>query len=84
MTQDQIIAIVRKNQSPEPVLEIRFKTRSPMKGLFIKSADYQELSRKNFWRVVSERNIEEFKETRDENLARIYNGMEFTGLDSKA
>jgi len=83
MTQEQITAAFRKNSSAESLFEIRFKTRSPIKGLFIKTADYHELSRKNLWRIVSEKNIEEFKNTRDETLARIFNGVEFTGIDSK-
>jgi hypothetical protein len=35
---------------------------------------------KNFWRVVPEKNIEEWKKSRNMNLARIFNGQEFTKL----
>lgn len=44
MTHEQIEAVLEKSKSKEPVFEIRFKTRSPIKGLFIKTADYSELA----------------------------------------
>ena len=81
MTQEQINDIIRKDRSSSPLFEIKFKTRSPIKGLFITTADYGELSRKNLWRIVSESKIEEYKKSKDENLARIFNGVEFTKLE---
>jgi len=81
MTYEQIEeALQRKNLSNQ-IFEIRFKLRSPIKGVFIKTADYQELSRKNLWRIVSEIYIDEYKKTRNENLARIFNGTDFTKLE---
>ena len=82
MTFEQIEEIVRKKPYPNSLFEIRFKTRNPIKGLFLKTSDYRELSRKNLWRIVSESNIEEFKRSNDESLARIFNGVEFTRLES--
>jgi hypothetical protein len=35
---------------------------------------------KNFWRIVTERNFEKWRETGDNELARIFNGVEFTRL----
>ena len=61
MTNDQIEDIVQKRLSVGPLFEIRFKTRNPIKGLFIQSSDYKELSRKNLWRIVSESYIDEYK-----------------------
>jgi len=81
MTHEQIEAILQKKQSPGQVFEIRFKTRNPIKGLFIKTSDYQDLSRKNLWRIVSESKIDEYKKTSNESLARVFNGIEFTKLD---
>lgn len=81
MTHEQIEAVLEKSKSKEPVFEIRFKTRSPIKGLFIKTADYSELSRKNLWRIVNEKYIDEYKKTLSGNLARIFNGTEFTRLE---
>ena len=81
MTSEQIEEIVRKKPA-QGVFEIRFKTRNPIKGLFIKTSDYGELSRKNLWRIVSESNIEQFRRSNDESLARIFNGVEFTRLEA--
>jgi len=80
MTYEQI-EVVQKKHSFNNVFEIRFRTRSPIKGLFIKTADFNELSRKNLWRIVGENNIAEYKKSQDANLARIFNGVEFTRLE---
>ena len=45
--------------------------------------DYDELKSKNFWRIVTSSNIEVWKKTKDMNLARIFNGMEFTRLSEQ-
>jgi len=82
MTYEQIEKVILTGQALDNPFEIRFKQRSPIKGLFIKTADYQELSRKNLWRIVSESNIDQYKKTRDENLAKIFNGTEFTKVHS--
>jgi len=79
MTYEQIEDILRRKNS-ELLFEIRFKARNSIRGLFIKTADYKELSRKNLWRIVSETHIEAYKRTADESLARIFNGTEFTKL----
>jgi len=79
MTYEQITDIVQKKG--EGIFDIKFKTRNSIKGLFIKSADFRELSRKNLWRIVSESNIDAYKRSKDENLARIFNGAEFTKLE---
>jgi len=50
--------------------------------LFIKGNDYQDLRSKNFWRIVTNANIELWEKTRDVNLARIFNGAEFTRLSN--
>ena len=84
MTYEQIEDIVQKKQVSEPLFEIRFKTRASIKGLFIKTSDYMELSRKNLWRIVSESYIAEYKKTHNENLARIFNGTEFTKLEAQS
>lgn len=81
MTYEQIEEIVQNRNSPGSIFEIRFKTRNSIKGLFIKTNDYKELSRKNLWRIVSETHFEEFKRSNSESLARIFNGSEFTKLE---
>ncbi len=80
MTYEQIEEIVQKKNSSGSIFEIRFKTRNPVKGLFIKTSDYTELSRKNLWRIVSESHIDEYRKTNSETLARIFNGTEFIRL----
>ena len=53
---------------------------SAITGLFIQTGDYTELKAKNLWRIVSAINIEEYKLSKDINLTRIFNGVEFTRL----
>ncbi|HSN59916.1 MAG TPA: hypothetical protein VLR49_03210, partial [Ferruginibacter sp.] len=62
---------------------IYFKQRATVKGIFIQTQDYEELKSKNFWRIVSEMKVEEWEKTKDNSLARIYNGAEFTRLSEK-
>lgn len=80
MTYEQIEGILQKKRSA--TFEIKFRTRNPIKGLFIQTADYAELSRKNLWRIVSESHIVEYEKSRNESLARIFNGSEFTRLEA--
>ena len=80
MTNDQIekfLSDVTLDKSP---VQISFKTRNTILGMFIKTADYAELKSKNFWRIVNETNMENYKKSGDINLARIFSGMEFTRL----
>jgi hypothetical protein len=80
MTNDAIIKYVETKNHTEKTIQIHFKQRSTITGLFIQGNDYQELRSKNFWRIVTSTNIEQWKKTKDMNLARIFNGMEFTRL----
>ena len=70
-----------ENKSRKSVaVNIHFKERSSVKGMFIRSVDYDELKRKNLWRVVSDAKIEEWNRTRNMDLPRIFNGLSFTRL----
>ncbi|KIC96227.1 hypothetical protein [Flavihumibacter solisilvae] len=80
MTNDQIASAIGTPTSKSDVFEIRFKARNPIKGMFIETSDYRELSRKNLWRIVHENNLEEYTRSQNEALARIFNGNEFTKL----
>lgn len=82
MTNDQIEKFLQQANSNENVVRISFKTRNMINGIFVNSNDYDDLKSKNFWRVVSEANIENWKKTRNINLARIFNGTEFTKLSA--
>ena len=83
MTNEAIIKYIETKNHSEKALNIHFKQRSTITGLFIQGNDYQELRSKNFWRIVTSTNIEQWKKTKDMNLARIFNGMEFTRLSEE-
>lgn len=80
MTNEQIEKVMDNNHLDKSTVTIYFKTRSTIKGIFIKTPDYAELKTKNLWRIVSESKLEEYKTTKDTGLARIFNGTEFTRL----
>jgi hypothetical protein len=81
MRYEDIEKVIHKQIKKHPTVQITFKTRSAIKGIFIETQDYHELSRKNLWRIVVERHIDSYKQTHDENLAKIFNGTEFTRLE---
>ncbi|MFN5134743.1 MAG: short-chain dehydrogenase [Chitinophagaceae bacterium] len=80
MTNDVIEKFVETKVKKHARVNSHFKQRATVKGVFLQTNDYQELKSKNFWRIVTESNNEEWKRTGDHNLARIYNGAEFTRL----
>jgi hypothetical protein len=80
MTNDLIEKFIEKRGKKTSKINIHFKQRNTLQGIFIQAKDYNELKSKNFWRIVSETNSEEWKRTGDQNLARIFNGAEFTRL----
>ncbi len=61
-------------------IKIEFKKRNTIIGVFVKSPDYDDLKSKNFWRIVSETHIPEWKKTNDNKLSKIFSGSEFTRL----
>jgi hypothetical protein len=80
MTNDVIEKFIEKKVKKHARVNIHFKQRSTLKGVFLQTKDYEELKSKNFWRIVTETNNEEWNRTGDTNLARIFNGAEFTRL----
>ncbi|TMI66191.1 MAG: short-chain dehydrogenase [Bacteroidetes bacterium] len=80
MHSPDIANIVEKRFLEQEPLKVEFKTRQPIIGLFIKFRDYDELKAKNFWRIVPEARIKDYKKTQDFNLSRIFNGQELTKL----
>ncbi|HTE32254.1 MAG TPA: hypothetical protein VK666_17860 [Chryseolinea sp.] len=80
MTNDVIEKYVAPRHAGEKEIKIHFKQRSTITGLFIKGHDYDEMRSKNFWRIVTHANIENWRKTKDFNLAKIFNGTEFTRL----
>jgi len=82
MTSEAIEKQVESGNNSDKPMNIHFKQRNTIRGLFIKGNDYQDLRSKNFWRIVTNANIELWEKTRDVNLARIFNGAEFTRLSN--
>jgi len=80
MTNEQIEKFVSLKHLDKAAVQISFKTRQSITGMFIKTADYAELKSKNLWRIVNGSSLDEYNKSKDMNLARIFNGSEFTKL----
>jgi hypothetical protein len=81
MTTEQIEYFLDNNRSNSSrSSRIIFKKRNPFEGTFIQAPDYAELKKKNFWRLVSSSRMEEYRQSKDINLSRIFNGDEFAKL----
>lgn len=80
MSPDQIAKFVETEQLNNPTIKVEFKKRNSITGLFVKHTDYEELKSKNFWRLVTEANLEVYNKSKDINSARMFNGSEFTRL----
>ena len=80
MTTEMIEKFVQNKGRKETAVNIHFKERSTVKGLFVHGADYDELKSKNFWRIVSSTSLDEWKQTGNFNLTRVFNGVSFTRL----
>jgi hypothetical protein len=84
MTIEQIEKFLGGNKEYlEGPAKIFFKTRDTIEGFFIRTPDFMELKQKNFWRIVSLKNSDDYKKSKDINLSRIFNGAEFTKLSQK-
>lgn len=70
------------NEQKSDTVNIHFKDRSTVTGIFINTRDYSELKAKNFWRVVNFKNLQLWKQTKDVNLSRLFNGSGFTRLST--
>lgn len=80
MTTEMIEKFIENKNRKDNAVNIHFKERSTVTGIFIQSADYSELKSKNFWRIVNHVHIEEWRKTKNMDLARIFNGLSFTRL----
>jgi hypothetical protein len=80
MTNDQIEKFLQAGHLDKSPLQISFKTRPSIQGLFIQTSDYSSLKSKNLWRIVSESKIAQYNSSKDTSLARIFNGVEITKL----
>jgi hypothetical protein len=84
MTSEQIEKYIELQKRRDQQISIHFKDRQPVSGVFIQANDYGELKSKNLWRIVSSINLKQFKENRDMNLSRIFNGVSFTRLSDES
>ena len=80
MTNDLIEKFIETGKRKNQEINIHFKTRSTITGMFIRTDDYTELKSKNFWRIVPSSRLQEWKNTNDMSLSRLFNGTEFTRL----
>lgn len=80
MTNEQIDNFLKKNEYDRNPVKVSFKTRNSFTGIFVKTADYEDLKGKNFWRIIGEANVKKYMSSKDATLARIFNGTEITKL----
>lgn len=80
MTSEVIEKFVESKDPNGKLTSIFFKQRSTIHGMFIQGRDYQEMKAKNFWRIVNESRLEEWKKTNDINLTRLFSGNDFAKL----
>ena len=83
MTTEMIEKFVGNKNRKNSAVNIHFKERSSVKGLFVQTSDYDELRYKNLWRIVSNAKIEEWNKTKNIDLSRIFNGLSFTRLSDE-
>ena len=83
MTIEQIEHFMRADKDDSGrSMKIFFKTRNTVEGIFIKAPDFLELKKRNFWRVVTAKRMEDYRQSKDISHSRIFNGNEFTRLTS--
>jgi hypothetical protein len=70
----------KKTNENDHYIKIDFKKRDSIYGLFIQDKDYSELKSKNFWRIVTQTHFDEYNKSKNVNLAKIFNGSEFSRL----
>lgn len=80
MTNEQIEKFFSSVVDIDSQIRISFKTRNSIVGIFIQTPDFDELKSKNFWRIVSKANFDQWKKSKDYSLCRMFNGAEFTKL----
>ncbi|MBS1946600.1 MAG: short-chain dehydrogenase [Bacteroidetes bacterium] len=83
MTIEVIEKFIQDQSRKGTAVNIHFKDRNTVNGIFIYSRDYDELKSKNLWRVVHRSSIGKWKESQDINLTRIFNGIAFTRLSDE-
>jgi hypothetical protein len=81
MTVEQIENWLAKETIPQgKIIRFELKKRDPIRGLIVKGRDYNDLKAKNFWRIVTQKNLQAYQKTSDINLAKIFAGSDFAKL----
>lgn len=80
MTIESIEQFVESKARKNATVQIHFKERDTVKGLFIRSDDYEYLKDKNLWRIVHYLKIEEWNRTKNTEIPKIFSGVSFTRL----
>jgi len=84
MTNDLIEKFIETGKRKNQQVNIHFKTRSTITGMFIHTDDYVELKSKNFWRIVTRTHFDAYNQTKNAGLAKIFCGTEFQRLTPHA
>lgn len=79
MTNEQIDNFLTK-ETLAKVINVNFKSRNAIQGVFLAGNDFEDLKSKNLWRIIPVARIEDYKKTNNLGLSRIYNGSDFTKL----
>ena len=61
-------------------VKISFRQRDSIFGIFVKERDYADLKSKNFWRFVRKSDLQAWEKSKNIDLAKIFNGSEFSRL----
>jgi hypothetical protein len=80
MTNEAISKQIEAKELSDTMVNIHFKQRNTVTGLFIRTSDFDDLRSKNLWRIVTKLHVDEWRRTKDISLCRIFNGTEFTRL----
>ena len=82
MTSEQIEHFLTSHmpEMKDKMVNINFKTRNAIRGFFPDTNDSEELKMKNFWRVITEGNLDSWNQTKSVSVTRIFNGSEITKL----
>jgi len=72
--------LTEKTSASDLYVKIDFKKRDTIYGLFVRDKDYGDLKSKNFWRIVTRTHFDEYNKSKNLNLAKIFNGAEFSRL----
>ena len=80
MTNTEIDNFIRRIEFDRKAVKVSFRSREPFIGFFVNTRDYDDLKRKNFWRIIGQNNIQNYLSSGDANLSRLFSGFDITKL----